>query len=73
MRFSTLVAALLLVASLAGLLFFPHGIEGDRNPGLSHGLLVALFFGSLAVMAFRLGSAMGRRRRRGPPSPPPQE
>jgi len=69
MRYTTLAAALVLVASLAGLLFFPHGIEGDRNPGLSHGLLVALFFGSLAVIAFRLGRALGRRRR----GPPPQE
>jgi hypothetical protein len=72
MRFSTLVAVLLLVASLAGLMFFPQGIAGDRNPELSHGLLVAMFFGSLAVIAFRLGGALGRRRRR-PPAPPPQE
>jgi hypothetical protein len=67
MRFSTLVAALVLIASVAGLMFFPQGIEGDRNPQLSHWLLVALFFVSLAVIAFRLGGAIGRRRRGRPP------
>ena len=72
MRISTLIAALLLLAAVAGLMFFPQGIEGDRNPQLSHWLLVALFFGSLAVIAFRLGAAMGRRRRGAAP-PPPQE
>jgi len=68
MRLSTLFAAVVLSASLAMLLFFPQGIPGDRNPQLSHGLLVALFFGSLAVIAFRLGGALARRRAR-----PPQE
>ena len=62
MRLSTLVAALVLLGSFAGLLFFPQGIPGDRYPALSHGLLVAMFFASLAVIAFRLGGAIARRR-----------
>ena len=62
MRLSTLIAALVLLGSFAGLLFFPQGIPGDRYPALSHGLLVAMFFASLAVVAFRLGGAFARRR-----------
>ncbi len=62
MRLSTLVAALVLLGSFAVMLLFPQGIPGDRNPGLSHGVLVALFFVSLAVVGYRLGGAVARRR-----------
>ena len=67
MRLSTLIAAVVLSLSFAGLVFLPDGISGDRNPAVSHALLLVLFFASLAIVAYRLGSAFGRRRRTGPP------
>lgn len=67
MRLSTLIAAVALFLSFAGLVFFPDGIPGDRSPAVSHLLLLVLFFASLATVAYRLGGAFGRRRRGDPP------